>query len=344
MLHTHSNFTDAYIDIINEVYNAPEYECAPRGKKIKECLGLQFKITNPRDRLLYVPERKWSLSYFIAESLWYLSANDSTDWIANYSSFWKNISDDGLTANSAYGARIFAPHPRIAGGINTKWCQWEYVINELVADNDSRRAIIHIRSPQDSLLAQKDVPCTLTLQFFLRNDNVHMIVSMRSSDIILGIAYDVPAFTLFQEMLAEELTVRLGRSIGLGDYIHMSASMHIYERHFEMCKKILEGTMRHQGHENAMPMLPSANIPVKSLIKFETDCRNSRDSNSLTNVVLAMNLNQQCTNDSNDYWIDWARILAAHRAQKLGNNELMSEILSTISYNGYKMLYSCETK
>ena len=112
------------------------------------------------------------------------------------SSTQDKISDDGLTANSAYGARIFKKNKIIA---NETLNQWEYVKNELMNDPDSRRAVVHIRVPQDSATAKLDVPCTLTLQFFIRDKKLHMIVNMRSSDIIFGLTYDVPAFTLFQE-------------------------------------------------------------------------------------------------------------------------------------------------
>ena len=240
-MNIHKTFTTAYLHMLEDVYCHPQFISSPRGMKIKETLGYQFRITNPRARLPYVSGRDFSISYMVAELIWYLSGNNSTSWIANYSSFWNNISDDGKTANSAYGARIFKQHEyqklssityRDPTGhfmdVNTKeldptWNQWQYCLDELAADNDSRRAVMHIRMPQDSIEAHKDVPCTLTLQFILRDDKLHMIVNMRSSDIILGIAYDVPAFTIFQEYMANCLTLKLGRSIELGDYTHVSA-------------------------------------------------------------------------------------------------------------------------
>ena len=82
------------------------------------------------------------------------------------------------------------------------------------------------------MLAVKDVPCTLTLQFFIRDGKLHQIASMRSSALIFGISYDVPAFTFFQEMFANELNVELGT------YVHISNSLHVYERHFDMLNKI----------------------------------------------------------------------------------------------------------
>jgi len=320
------NFTEAYVDIIRDVYTSPEFTSSPRGMKVKEILGYQFKILNPRNRIPYVKGRDFSIHYMVAELLWYLSGNDSTNWIANYSTFWSKISDDGETANSAYGARIFKSHDRIAKTVDENWTQWNYVVEELKKDPDSRRAVIHIRSPQDSILAQLDVPCTLSLQFFLRGDKVYMVTSMRSSDVILGLAYDVPAFTLFQELLALQLTKELGRPIGLGDYTHLSASLHVYERHFKMVEKILdEDTRRDYRDVLEMPQMPD-NPSLGRLMSLENDIRNLNDEQKLVNFETGFE----------DYWKDWAKVLVSHRLQKLGNVGLANQLLLSTNFEGYK--------
>lgn len=327
-----SSFTEAYWRMLFDVYRSPDFEPSPRGQKIREKIGYSFKITNPRNRLPYLKGRDYHVSYFVAESLWYLLGNDSIDWIANYSSFWRNISDDGQTANSAYGARIFKPHDRVASTLSKEWTQWDYVIDELVKDPDSRRAVIHIRSPQDSLLASKDVPCTLTLQFFLREDKIHMVVSMRSSDLILGMAYDVPAFTLFQELLANQLSARLNKQIGLGEYTHTSNSLHIYQRHFDMVESIiLEGSPLNPVE---MPPMPTDNVPLNDLLEFERHCRISNSQDDLYDVLWRLK-----GNDLHTYWYDWALILASHRAGKL-EQDLKSfsqkKLIQNTSFEGYR--------
>ena len=323
------NFTEAYVDILRDVYTEPEFSSSPRGMKVKEILGYQFKILNPRNRIPYIKSRELSIHYLIAELLWYLSGNDSTEWISNYSAFWSKISDDGRTANSAYGTRIFKPHARIAKGLDGKWTQWNYVIEELKQDSDSRRAVIHIRSPQDSLLAQLDVPCTLSLQFFLRNDKVHMVVSMRSSDVILGLAYDVPAFTIFQELLALQLTEELGRPIGLGSYTHLSASLHVYERHFKMVEKILDEDMR-RDYQDIIEMPQMSSLPpLQDLETAESEIRKCMTPTAVLNA-----LNRTCLQDK--YWQDWITVLASHRLLKLNAVEESNLQLRSTTFKGYE--------
>ena len=49
-----SNFTEAYRELLQDVYTNPDFESAPRGQKIREKLGFTFKLTNPRNRLPYL--------------------------------------------------------------------------------------------------------------------------------------------------------------------------------------------------------------------------------------------------------------------------------------------------
>ncbi len=323
-------FTQAYYTLVKNIYTDYQYETAPRGMKIRENLFTSFAITNPRDRLLYVPDRKFNIHYVMAEILWYLSGNNKTEWIANYSNFWKDISDDGITANSAYGARIYIPHAYQHHYDNFHfskmpqgWSQWKYVIDELTKDPDSRRAVIHIRQPQDSYLAKKDVPCTLSLQFFIRDNKLHLIVQMRSNDLILGTSLDVPAFTFMQELMALEL------GIDVGVYYHTSNSMHIYERHFDMCEKILNSNTRIAS--TPMPSLKEK-PPIKQLMVLEERARNAKTANEL------FELGNEAEQYSEDMWTDWAYILLSHQAKKNGDKECQKNLNNKLKLECFKKL------
>ena len=312
----YNNFSHAYVDLCRIIRDDSEFVSAPRGMKIKEKLGVQFRIKNPRDRLPFVEARNFSISYFVAETLWYLSGSNSTEWISRYAPFWKDISDDGKTANSAYGARIFKLHPRVAdGGLN----QWDYVRSELKRDPDSRRAVIHIRTPDDSLHAVKDVPCTLALQFFIREGKLHLHVNMRSSDIILGIAYDVPAFTTMQEILANELNVELG------EYVHTSNSLHCYERDFEMLDAIANSS---DNLGRPMPAYPR-NFPINDLMAAESQVWSATEG-EIRDGLLHM------ASDPDDHLVsDWRSILMSVRARKMKDPQLARRYILSSNFHGY---------
>ena len=329
-LGTFDNFTQCYISLIDKVYNEPEYQSAPRGQNIKEVIGASFTIANPRCRIPFTVGRKFSMTYMVAELIWYLAANNSTAWISNYSKFWKNISDDGVTANSAYGARLFTENPKIADG---RFKQIDYIIEELKRDPDSRRAVMHLRVPSDSIDAKLDVPCTLALQFFIRENKLHQVAMMRSSDLIFGIAYDVPAFTLFQEMIANELDVELG------SYTHVSNSLHIYERHFEMAQKILSvgNVVKSRSLSREYEQMPPFDQGVTAML---TQARKMTDLEFLLQgaekVETVVTIVDASIENFSQPFKDWLRVLAAARLQKIDKQSgAAARMMNKLDYKGY---------
>lgn len=227
------SINSAFLWLTGEIKNNPDYSVSPRGKATKEILCVLLEITNPYDRLIKNKHRKISLKYLIGEWLWYERASNLLDEIAYYSDFWKKISDDGKTVNSAYGCRIKGFYPRL--GIN----QWEHAQEQLLEDQNTRRAVIFIASVFDMQKETKDFPCTVFLQFFIRDKQLHLICSMRSNDLILGFTYDAASFTLFQEKMLLELRQKIP-DLKMGHYFHFASSMHVYQKHYKMIGKILE--------------------------------------------------------------------------------------------------------
>jgi hypothetical protein len=82
-------------------------------------------------------------------------------------------------------------------------------VAELLKDHDSRRALVLINRANDQIYAvdhgSKDVPCTLSLQFFVRDNKLHLHAHMRSNDVFWGLTYDLFSFTMLQEVMMLEL-------------------------------------------------------------------------------------------------------------------------------------------
>ena len=45
------NFAELYDKVMDEVYNKFDYETAPRGQKIRECIDVAMEIKDPYDNL-----------------------------------------------------------------------------------------------------------------------------------------------------------------------------------------------------------------------------------------------------------------------------------------------------
>lgn len=229
-----------------------------------------MKLGDPRKRILQFKARKLSYRYLLAEFIWYMSGENSIDPIVPYAPFWRQIADDNGTVNSAYGNRIFGKNEIIPLD------QWEWVKNKLFEDKDSRQAIIHINHPHDMMHQTKDFPCTLSLQFFIRNDRLDLIVNMRSNDIVLGLTNDLFQFTMLQEIMCLQLR-KFYPDLVLGSYIHNAGSLHVYERHFEMLGEIRKSVINLEETSNkAMISMSEKDVEQNqfdSLVKLERDWR-----------------------------------------------------------------------
>jgi thymidylate synthase len=176
------------------------------------------------------------------EFLWYYAGKNDLATMLYYNKRMKDFSDDGKTLNSAYGYRMFTEGYNVEG---VKSNQWSSVEEMLLEDPDSRRAVLTINRPQDIVDAvsskrSKDVPCTLSLQFFIRKNRLHLHVLMRSNDVWWGLPYDVFSFTLLQEVMLRSLQQQGMKNLRLGEYHHSAGSMHLYERDWKSAKKVVE--------------------------------------------------------------------------------------------------------
>jgi thymidylate synthase len=185
------------------------------GAVVGEVINAVTVIEDPTRCIINSPLRKMPIRYAVGELLWYMSANNKLDEIRKYTSAWDRMSDDGLTVNSNYGHKIHKFY-----GFD----QWEDIKKRLTADPYSRQCVIHIKDPRPMEKPTKDTPCTVCLQFFIRDEKLYMTTYMRSNDIWMGFPYDVFNFTAMQVLMSMELGVKLGT------YTHIAGSLHIYQR------------------------------------------------------------------------------------------------------------------
>lgn len=235
---------------------------APRGLNTKELLGASFVIAHPRNRLTTIPGRRWNASLAVAELAWNLRGEQAVDPLAFYVPRWREFADeDGRLRGSCYGASIFCPDSGAPS-------QWEQVRTLIQNDPESRRAVISLRRERDVSAPTNDLSCTNTIQFIVREGKLHAFVNMRSNDVIWGVPYDIFLFSTLQEMMAVEL------GLALGKYYHYAASLHVYERHFELAT-IMSRVDTSQLDDGEMPAIQSTG----SLLKLAENESNIRAGN-----------------------------------------------------------------
>jgi len=229
------NVNQLYAEMLGEIYFKGE-TIHSRGMLAKEIRNYIFVLENPFDNVITLEHVATRLDYAKEELEWYLAGTDRIDFSPLIKKVWRKYTDDGIHANSAYGYRMFGNHPDFID-------QWNWVIEELQRDRDSRRAVINLNYPGDKLNPEtKDFVCTMFIQVFIRNNRLEWTVVMRSNDAYYGFRNDLYCFTSLQEMMATALYVDVGR------YTHIAGSMHIYEKDFPKIELLIdEGIIKKRG-------------------------------------------------------------------------------------------------
>lgn len=179
----------------------------PRNLVCYELLDVTYRIQNAYSCTFINAPRRLSHRFSVAEWLWIWFGHDDVKTISRYNKKIVEFSDNGVDFNGAYGKSLVP--------------QWPRIVDTLKRDPDSRQAVIQVYKPPTG--PTKDVPCTISLQFLVRNSRIETIVNMRSSDVWLGLPYDLFNFAMTANLLAAELQLELG-SINM----HLGSS-HLYD-------------------------------------------------------------------------------------------------------------------
>lgn len=195
----------------------------PRGMATTEVIGAHLTLTDPRRRMVSLPPtRVLNAAFAAAEAVWILSGSGEP-WIYTYNRRMAQYADDGVL-QGAYGPRLRAWRP----GHD----QLDHVRRTLLADPDSRRAVIQLYDPDRDIPSHSDVPCTLGYRFYLRDGRVEMHTTMRSQDLWLGFCYDLFTATILHELMAHWVGAELGQ------YHHHVDSLHLYEANATVARRL----------------------------------------------------------------------------------------------------------
>lgn len=288
-------------------------QISPTRGGASEIVGAALELSNPRARLSRSESRRRVVSA-IAELCWYLRGTNDAEPIVYYvGKYKKEVEPDG-TIHGGYGPRLFGPRTDN---------QVHRIIEMLGSNPSSRRAVVQLFDRTDVASQRyKDVPCTCTVQFLVRDAQLHVIVNMRSNDVHLGLLHDVFTFTMLQELVARSLDVEPGR------YVHMAGSLHLYDDQRSEAEAFLgEGW---QSTTDPMPPMPPRDPwpHVRELLATEEQIR--------AGVAYA-----HLDLPADPYWADLARVLAWWVARKrIGDDKAATVIGAEVTHDAFSQFIS----
>lgn len=205
--------TGAWLDTL-DLIKTNGHGTVPRGQQTRELLHHSICVDMCRP-VVAVKERELSYKFMAAEAIWILQGSDLVYDIAPYNKNIAQFSDDGVTFFGAYGPKINEQH--------------HHVLRKLLDDRDTRQAVLTIwrENPPNT----KDYPCTIAMAFQIRRNMLHAHVFMRSSDVWLGLPYDIFNFTMVALRLACNYNEENPEHpVTLGELYLTMASSHLYEK------------------------------------------------------------------------------------------------------------------
>lgn len=190
---------------------------APRDQPTLELSDFQLLLLDPSMSVPWGIGRQLNLTIASAELVQLIGGYSDLQQLTSIAPRFADFADGGRL-RGAYGPRLHDQLP--------------LVLRRLATDRDTRQAVATIWRPSDLAQPSRDVPCTVSLSWTIRDGVLDMHTHMRSNDAWLGMCYDVPIFTALQRSLAHVL------NIGTGVYVHNVTSLHIYERDLDATKRL----------------------------------------------------------------------------------------------------------
>ena len=220
---------------------------------------VNYVLKNPCNRV-HMLRAPTSVKYLCRELLAYFKGSLYVcDGLSDASSIWNGLADDHGAISSNYGYYVF--HQKLPR--EPEMTQYQWVIYQLLKNSDSRKAFININQIDHKNTASKDFPCTIGMQFFIKENSLCCTVSSRSTDIFTGLAYDMGFFSLVSELVYQDLKERLpqekAESLMLG-YVMMKTNFtQIYDKTASRAYEVLLNKEKVVA-ESCMPRIDNAKL------------------------------------------------------------------------------------
>lgn len=230
----------------------------------QQAYDVSYTLLNPCNRLHKIRYPK-SIKYFCREMLAYFKGSlNVCEGLEQASTTWRSLADKNGKIYSNYGYYIF--YQRLPQANNMT--QYEWVIQNLLINLDSRKALININQAFHKIEDNKDFPCTISMQFFVRKNHLCCVVSSRSTDIYTGLPYDMGFFSFVTELVYKDLKERLpeekSKKLKLG-YVTMKTNFtQIYDKTRDLALSLLNKNVESNFSEN-MPEIENAQETLRDI-------------------------------------------------------------------------------
>jgi thymidylate synthase len=241
------SFREAYRDLLFEITNHGVTEINARTKaKIKMIQGgYSFKLDLTNGRLPVAGNRRYYPHVAAAETAWqFMGTQDPTFIVGKAPKLWsKFVETEVYEDDRGNGPRQFTREVlKTAYGYRWRKAfgrdQIALACHELINHPTNRQLFISAWDPSSDGLGgdqPKNIPCPVGFTVSRFQDDLHMSVFIRSSDVFVGLPYDVMCYALTMDAIAATAGIRPAS-------LHVTlAHPHLYEAHWSATEACLTG-------------------------------------------------------------------------------------------------------
>lgn len=175
--------------------------------------------------------RKTNFKAAVDELLW-IWQKKSNNVKELSSKIWDAWADETGSIGKAYGYQLGIKHKYREGMFD----QVDRIIYDLVNNPNSRRIISNIYNHQD-LHEMNLYPCAYSMTFNVTGNKLNGILNQRSQDMLVANNWNVVQYSVLIHLLANVT------GLEAGEFVHVIADAHIYDRHIEIAERILTNPM-----------------------------------------------------------------------------------------------------
>jgi thymidylate synthase len=199
------------------------------GEKLEFDLKLGFPM---------LTTKRLSFKNIATELLWFISGKEDASFLKQHgNTIWDEwmeyLSPTEPMLYETYGKqwRDFSDlgDDAVGNGID----QLANVINQIITNPNSRRLIVSAWNPLTVEYATLP-PCHILFQFYVRNGELSCSFTMRSTDVFLGLPYNIASYALLTHLIADLTGLKVGKLVYFGNDVHL------YKNHLEQARTQLK--------------------------------------------------------------------------------------------------------
>lgn len=160
--------------------------------------------------------------------IWQKKSNNVKDLASH---IWDSWADENGSIGKAYGYQLGIKHHYKEGDFD----QVDRVLYDLKHNPQSRRIMTNIYNHAD-LSEMNLYPCAYSMTFNVSGDTLNGILNQRSQDMVTANNWNVVQYSILLHMMAQVSGLKVG------EFVHVIADAHIYDRHIPIARDIIENT------------------------------------------------------------------------------------------------------